>query len=155
MSHIISAIDFSPISDCVIAESRALAISRQWNLTLMHVAAPNPDFVGYEAGPQSERDFRAHELREEHSKLQEIASDLRGDGIDARGVLVPGETVATILREAKRLETRCIVIGSHGHGAIYSALVGSVSAGVIAGATCPVLVVPRGSLQPATDDANR
>jgi len=34
------------------------------------------------------------------------------------------------------------VMGSHGHGAVYNLLVGSVTAGVLKSAKCPVLVVP-------------
>ena len=33
-------------------------------------------------------------------------------------------------------------MGSHGHGAIYELLVGSVTEGVLRKARCPVLVVP-------------
>ncbi|MGL5938967.1 MAG: universal stress protein, partial [Waterburya sp.] len=35
-----------------------------------------------------------------------------------------------------------IVLGSHGHGAVYRTLVGSVSEGIIHKASCPVLIVP-------------
>ena len=142
MSHIIAAIDFSTVSEFVISESQSLAVAFQSKLTLLHVAAPNPSFVGFEAGPQGVRDARARELREEHRMLQGHAVELQKHGIEARGVLVEGETVATILREAANLAARYIVVGSRGHGAIYNALIGGVSTGIIAGASCPVLVVP-------------
>jgi nucleotide-binding universal stress UspA family protein len=35
-----------------------------------------------------------------------------------------------------------IVLGSHGHGAVRRALLGSVSEGVLHGATRPVLILP-------------
>ena len=47
-----------------------LAKSFDSKLWLMHIAAPNPDFVGYEAGPQYIRDNRGTELRKEHKLLQ-------------------------------------------------------------------------------------
>ena len=45
-----------------------------------------------------------------------------------------------------------IVVGSHGHGALYHLLLGSVSEGIIRKTTCPVLVVrlPLGTRQQTT-----
>ena len=50
--------------------------------------------------------------------------------------------VDKILQEAKKLDASLIVMGSHGHGALYHLLVGSVTEGVLKGTACPVLVVP-------------
>lgn len=147
MTHLLAAIDFSPISLEVLKQAAALTRSMQGQLTLLHVAAPNPGFVGYEAGPQEVRDARADELRKEHQVLMKQATDLQQTGIKARPLLVEGATVATILGQAAKLPADYIVIGSHGHGALYSALLGSVSSGVIASAPCPVIVVPHRSIQ--------
>jgi D-alanyl-lipoteichoic acid acyltransferase DltB (MBOAT superfamily) len=57
-------------------------------------------------------------------------------------VLVRGPTVETTLKEADKLEAELIVVGTHGHGAVYDVLVGSYSAGIIRKSTLPVLVVP-------------
>jgi len=35
-----------------------------------------------------------------------------------------------------------ILLGSHGHGALYHLLIGSVSEGVIRKASCPVIIIP-------------
>ncbi len=56
--------------------------------------------------------------------------------------MAQGEPVKTILREAEHLDAELIVIGSHGHGMMFDALVGSISAGILRKATIPVLVVP-------------
>jgi nucleotide-binding universal stress UspA family protein len=144
MSHVLAAVDFSSVSELVLSHAELLARAQAAPLTLLHVAAPNPSFVGYEAGPQTVRDTRARTLREEHSALQKHAANLRERGLDARALLVEGPSVETILREAHRLASSVIVIGSHGHGALYEALVGSVAAGVIRGSSCPVLIVPAG-----------
>ena len=53
-----------------------------------------------------------------------------------------GPIVPAILAEAGRQNAGMIVLGSHGHGAIYTILVGSVAEGVIRHAKIPVLVVP-------------
>jgi len=142
MKKLLAALDFSEATEKVVAQAAALAEAFSAELTLIHVAAPNPEFVGYEAGPDTERDARAAELRGEHRKLQEIAEDLRGRGIAARALLIQGPTVEKILDEARELDAGAIVIGSHGRGMLHRALLGSVSEGVVRDATCPVHVVP-------------
>jgi nucleotide-binding universal stress UspA family protein len=135
-------VDFSPVSKGIIEQAASLAKAFSADLTLIHVAAPDPDFVGYAAGPQTVRDDRAREIRTEHRELQALAEDLRNRGISAKALLIQGPAVEKILAEAKQLQSDVIVIGSHGHGALYRALLGSVSEGVVRTAQCPVLVVP-------------
>ena len=50
--------------------------------------------------------------------------------------------VESILKEADKVNAEMIITGSHGHGAVYDILVGSVSAGIIKYSKIPVLVVP-------------
>jgi len=57
-------------------------------------------------------------------------------------LLLQGATIATVLTEADRLEANLLVIGSHGHGAVYDLLVGSVSEGLVRRSKRPMLVVP-------------
>ena len=42
----------------------------------------------------------------------------------------------------ERLEADLIMMGSHGHSAIYRLLVGSVTEGVMRKAPCPIMIVP-------------
>ncbi len=143
MNHVLAAVDLSGISDAVIREAEFFAQALSARLTLLHVAAPNPeDFVGYEAGPQAVRDSRAHKLRQEHANLQSRAADISTRGLDTSALLVEGPTVETILKQADRFDSKLIVIGSHGHGMLYHALVGSTSAGVVKESHRPILIVP-------------
>jgi nucleotide-binding universal stress UspA family protein len=143
MSHILAAVDLSSVSAAVIREAEFFARAMQARLTLLHVAGPNPEeFVGYEAGPQAVRDSRAEKLRHEHTELQQRAAALRASGIEADALLVEGPTVETILKEADRFESRLIVLGTHGHGMLFHALVGSTGAGVVKESKRPVLIVP-------------
>ena len=143
MKTILAAVDFSSVSADVIARAAELAQAFGAALYLLHVAAPDPDFVGYEPGPDSVRDSVAAELREDHRRLQERSGELRAAGLDCTALLVQGATAETIEREAERLAADVIVLGSHGHGALHRALLGSVSEHVLHHAQRPLLILPR------------
>ena len=140
--NILVAVDFSDVTPLAIAQARNLASNSSRKIWVVHVAPPDPDFVGYEAGPQSVRDQVASKLHKEHCQLQLLAEDLRKDGIDATALLVQGRTIETIIEEARRADAGMIIVGSHGHSAVYRALVGGTCEGLLRKAPCPVLVVP-------------
>jgi nucleotide-binding universal stress UspA family protein len=141
-THILAAIDFSPVSDRVIELAADLALTSSAALTVLHVAAPEPGFVGYDVGPQYERDRRASELRDEHRRLQEIGEVLRTRIPEVRVRLRAGATVETILAEADASGAGMIIVGAHRHARVHKLLLGSVSSALIREATCPVTVVP-------------
>ena len=142
MKTILAAIDFSDVSDDVIRHAVDLSTGLEAKIVVIHVAAPDPDFVGYDVGPPTVRDARADELHEEHRHLHHISEDLRSRGIPAKALLIEGPTVAKILEESDRVEADFIVMGSHGRSAVLQVLLGSVTQGVIRSAQCPVIVVP-------------
>ena len=144
MRNILVALDFSTGTGAVITVASELVRALAADCWLLHVAAPDPEFVGYEVGPQSVRDQVATEMRGEHRELHEHAERMRAGGLRVTALQVQGPTVEKILHEAQRLQVDLIVIGSHGHGVLHRALLGSVSEGVLRGATCPVLIVPAG-----------
>jgi nucleotide-binding universal stress UspA family protein len=148
VKRILAAVDLSDITDEVLERAASIAAAFTARLMLLHVAQPDPDFVGFEVGPQSVRDAQAHELRDEHRECQRRAKELRGHGIDAQAYMVQGPTVEMILERAEHLEADLIVVGSHGHGAVYRAVLGSVSEGVLHRAKVPVLIIPSRSAQP-------
>ena len=142
MKTILAAVDFSPVTADVVARSAELARAFGAALWLVHVAAPDPDFVGYDSGPQSVRRTVAAELHETHRRLQEQSAALRADGLECTGLLVQGSTPETIVREAERLQADLVVLGSHGYGALRRALLGSVSEHVLHHAHRPLLILP-------------
>lgn len=143
--NILAAVDFSgftgPILAAVERIGSAVPESRAW---LLHVAEPNPSFVGYEAGPGVVRDQVAAEYRQERQRLQEYADELRSRGLDASAVVLQGAIAETILQEAERVGAQLIVMGSHGYGAIAELIVGGVGRVVLRKAACPVLMIPPG-----------
>ncbi len=82
MKNVLVPVDFCEITDPVIATARALAQGFSAKLWLVHIASPDPDFVGYQVGPQSVRDQVAAHLREEHRHLQREADRLRNGDVD-------------------------------------------------------------------------
>jgi nucleotide-binding universal stress UspA family protein len=139
---ILVAVDLSPASEKVVEAAGRVAKLTGASVYILHAAEPEPDFVGYDAGPEVVRTQVAQELRREHRDVQALAEKLRSEDIDATALLVRGPTVETTLKEAKSLEADLIVLGTHGHGAVYDVLIGSYSAGIIRKSTLPVLVVP-------------
>jgi nucleotide-binding universal stress UspA family protein len=142
VKSILAAVDYSEVTRGILDQAGEMARTFGCPVTLLHVAPPDPSFVGYEPGPQSVRDNVAREFHEQHMELQAHADRLRAEGIDAKALLVQGPTVETILQQAKELGADLIVAGSHGHSALRDLLLGSVSEGLVRKAECPVLIVP-------------
>lgn len=140
--RILIALDFSPVADKLIETGVELGLALSAELRLIHAAAPDPHFVGYEPGPQTVRNERAKELKKEHVKLQNLADTLTSKGLDAEALLVQGPTADTLLTQAREWNADIIVMGNRGHGLFRKAVIGSVSEAVIRSARCPVVVVP-------------
>lgn len=136
------AVDFSDPTGQILKVAQRLATSMDASVWVVHAAEPDPDFVGYDAGPEVVRGQVAKELRDEHRKLQELADQLRDAGIDTKSMLVRGPTVEALLAMAAKQGSDLIVVGTHGRGMVAEMLLGSVSQGLIRAAPCPITVVP-------------
>lgn len=140
--NILAAVDFSAVTKDVMETLRRIGATMPARVFLVHVAPPEPAFVGYDAGPDVVRRQVATETKTRHQRLHQLAEELRADGVETTALLVQGATVETLIAEAGKLEAGLIVLGSHGHGAVYDLLVGSVAEGVVRRSTVPVLLVP-------------
>jgi nucleotide-binding universal stress UspA family protein len=140
--NIVVAVDLSDATDKVIQVSEYVARATRGEVVVLHVAEAEPDFVGYEAGPDVVRDQLAREFREEHRLVQAHAETLRKAGVNATARLIQGPIIDTVLNEAKRTAADMLIVGSHGFGALYDLLVGSSSRGILKRSDIPVLVVP-------------
>ena len=136
------ALDLSEPTELIVTKAQEIAKAMSARVWVLHNAEPEPDVLEFRTDPQAARDSLAEKFHREHRQIQGIAERLRKDGLDATALLVHGPTVEFILKEASELDVDMIVVGSHGRGAVYQLLVGSVSEGILRKSRCPVLVVP-------------
>ncbi len=142
MKDILVAIDLRTDTGKVLARATELAKALDAKVWLLHVAAPAPDFAGYEAGPQYIRDVRADELREERGQLEHLAAEFSAKGIPCQPLHIMGPTVATILAAAESRKADIIVMGTHGRRGLAKAFMGSTCDEVLRANRFTVLVVP-------------
>lgn len=65
------------------------------------------------------------------------------EGIEAETLILKGDAATALVDQSGDVDT--LVLGSRGYGALRSALTGAVSGKVTRAASCPILIVPRGS----------
>jgi nucleotide-binding universal stress UspA family protein len=142
MKTLLVCVDFSDVTDAVLAQACTLARAFDERVILLHVAATEPEFIGFSPGPESVRQVVAEGMWQEHARAQELKVSLEAQGLSVESLTVQGEVAEAILDHASRLEADMIVMGSHGHGALHNLLVGSACEHVLRKASCPVVVVP-------------
>ena len=136
------AVDLSESTQTIVEKVEEMNKEYPAKVWILHNAEPEPDFVEFKVDPLAARETLAKKFHNEHRQIQEIANRLRKAGLDATALLVHGATVETILKEASDLDVDMIVVGTHGRGAMYQLLVGSVSEGILHKSRYPVLVIP-------------
>lgn len=139
---IMVCVDLSDSTETIMQKIEELAKPLSARVWLLHNAEPEPDTVEFKVDPISAREELARKFHVEHRQIQALADQLRNTGIDTTAMLVHAKTVDAILTEAEDVGADMIVVGSHGRGAMYQLLVGSVSKGVLHKSKLPVLVIP-------------
>ena len=81
MINILVTFDFNRNEELLIDKAVQLAEQFDSKVWIIHIASPDPYFVGYDVGPQYIRDGRSLELRKEHKILQEHTNVLKQKGI--------------------------------------------------------------------------
>jgi nucleotide-binding universal stress UspA family protein len=141
MKTILAAIDFSPVTREVLAQSVSLARTVGARVVVVNVTAP-PAYVPEDYGMNMTASVIAGSSEYALKELKRIDRDLKQKSIEATTFHAVGYPAAVVLQCAKKFAASFIVIGSHGHTALYDLVVGSTTQIVLKRATCPVLVVP-------------
>jgi nucleotide-binding universal stress UspA family protein len=139
---ILVCVDLSDSTEEILKRIEKLCRPLNAKVWLLHNAMPEPETIEFKVDPIEARESLAKKFHHQHRQIQELAERIRKSGVEATALLVHGKTVDTILTEAADLDIDVIVVGSHGHGAMYQLLVGSISEGVLQRSSKPVLVIP-------------
>ena len=104
MKNILATIDFYGSERLIIDKAFEIAKAFDAKIWLLHVVAPEPEFVGFGVGPQYVRDARATELKKEHRMLNQFADELELKGVKAQGLLLQGSKIEIIIKEAEKMK---------------------------------------------------
>ena len=142
MDNILVAVDMEQGDLLLLDQASLLAQKFQAKVWIVHVAIPDPDFVGFDAGPVYIRKTLADDLRQEHKSLHDYAQRLTGQGVQCDALLLQGPTVETIFEEATKLNADMLVMGAHKHNFLKRVFGQDVSHQIIDKSKIPMLIVP-------------
>ncbi len=146
MKILLAAVDFSDASTKVIDQAHALAKALPAKIFFVHVVEPVANYVPVgaamdviETAPPPMMELDAEPQKERLAKLVAAA---RTDGLEADSIAVIGLAAEEIVNTAETQQADTILVGSHGHGALYNLFAGSVVTGILKRSEIPVLVIP-------------
>ena len=145
MKNLLVPVDFSNVTERVIATAEQMARAFGAKVLLMHCVGEYPAFAAMGEIPvfMPVSDVALPgSYPEQYRKLADLTASLRDKGIDAELLFIGGSAIDEIITVADRHQIDMIIMGSHGHGAWYELLVGSVTDGVIRRVDRPILIVP-------------
>lgn len=142
MPTILVCVDFSEATQRVIDTAKDLARLRGGKLHLVHIVTPLPPAAVYDPIGVAVPDLTDSRTRQAKADLDEWAQLARDGNGEITTAVLEGGSASTLVEEARRVDATMIVLGSHGHGALYHLLLGSTTLEVLRRAECPVVIVP-------------
>lgn len=135
--RILLATDASPDAEEALTYARDLALRDGAQVIVVHAFEPVPTYLGE---PWADR-VTARHVSMGRDVAKNAAQELEKAGVDIIVEVLEGPPADAILRVTQVRKPDLIVMGSRGHGALASLLLGSVSHRVLAHSRVPVMVV--------------
>lgn len=146
MKTVIVPVDFSDTQGRLLSVAEEEAKIRGAKLSLLHVIEPAAEVAGFETDPEMMRlrigQDLENEERIEAGRLAQLAKEVESRGVSCSSAVKFGLPADEILSAVKEQNADFVVMGSHGHGALFHLFGGSVVTGVLKRVECPVLIVP-------------
>jgi nucleotide-binding universal stress UspA family protein len=145
MKTLLTALDFSPISQKVVDGAAELAAAMNSRLVLLNVVEPVAAYVPVGAAMDvitAPIPMEPADLNLVKQRLEQFAAPLRAKGLNVETMAVVSLPVDEILNQAAATQATMIVLGSHGHGAVYQLFSGSVVTSLLHKSRIPVTVIP-------------
>lgn len=157
MKTILVPVDLSPATTRVCDAACEFARLIEARLVLLHVLQPPPamlaDYYAFDPTVMADAVSAGEKLAEK--RQADLAGHCARQGPPVETIQGTGDPVAVILAQAAATKADYLVLGSHGHGAVYNLLIGSTAQGVLRRAACPVLIIPMAPGQRASRAAGR
>ncbi len=142
MKTILAPLDFSEMSNLVVTEAATLARAIGARVVLLTIIQQPAISLETMAVIGSIPEIEEKGERYAGRQLAAYEAQLAADGIETLSRRFYGGPIEHITEQAALLAADYIVMGSHGHSALYDLLVGSTTHGVLLRARCPVVIVP-------------
>ncbi|WP_420996002.1 universal stress protein [Cupriavidus sp. 30B13] len=139
MTNIVLATDGSPFADAAarfIVEGRLL----QGGFTV-HVVHVTPEVTGQVRAFVNKETIDAWHQEESDKAMKSVSDILAAGGIAFERHALHGFAPERIVAYAAGVDAHGIVMGTHGRGSFFDAVIGSVAGRVLANAPCPVVLV--------------
>lgn len=143
MKMILAPVDFSDVTASVVDQAARLAKMSNGYVVLLHVVRPIQAALGYEMDSDRLTELTDSMERAAGRELGRVKAALQRRGVSTQGIQLTGSPGELIMEQAAKLRAAYIVMGSHGHTALYDLIIGSTTSTAIKRASCPVVIVPR------------
>ena len=137
--NILVATEFNVNYHKLIDYAKEIASKFDAKIWIIHVIAPESDFVGYGMEPLYIPDFKDDKIKEEHRLLKNIVEELQLAGVSSDGLILEGATTERILEECNKLKIDLICMGHRNYGWIHQLLAKHVDIDVIEHSKSPFL----------------